>query len=113
VIVEKDDEGTDGDVEDEVEREAKTKNEDGEKKEAETVDETKVAEQDKENLPIRAKEGEELVLVDGEKKAIGLCTEGSDVVSLEALGEESKTASPEEKAGTETAEKPELSGAVA
>jgi hypothetical protein len=113
VIVEKDDEGTDGDVEDEVEREAKTKNEDGEKKEAETVDETKVAEQDKENLPIRAKEGEELVLVDGEKKAIGLCTEGSDVVSLEALGEESKTASSEEKAGTETAEKPDLSGAVA
>lgn len=113
VIVEKDDEGTDGDVEDEVEGKTKAKDEKQEKKEDKTVDETKVAKEDKENLPIRAKEGEELVLVDGEKKAIGLCTEGSAVVPLEALGEEPKTASSEDKAGTETAEKPELSGAVA
>jgi len=117
VIVDKEDEGTDGDVEDEVEREAKVKDEVGGKKEAETVDETvdetKVPDQDKENLPIRAKEGEELVLVDGEKKAIGLCTEDSGAVSLEALGEASKTTTSEEKTATETSEKPELSGTVA
>jgi hypothetical protein len=112
VIVDNEDEGTDGDAEDEVEREAKAKNEANEKKEAEGVDEPKVVDQEAQNLPLRAKDSEELVLVDGEKKAIGLCTEESDAVPLEALGEASKAASSEEKTVTETAEKPELSVAV-
>ena len=63
IIMEKDEEGTDGDVEEEMD-DAKNKT-DGEK-------ETKAADADETKLPIRSKEDEELVLVDNEKKAMGL-----------------------------------------
>jgi hypothetical protein len=93
----KEDDGTDGDVEDaadETRGGKKEKKGDGpekakegdEVKEADLVSETKVADSEEAKLPIRPKD-EELVLVDDEKKALALGSDGTPGESKEEVTE--------------------------
>jgi hypothetical protein len=73
VIVDKDEEGTDGDVEEVSNNMEKEKTCINDKKDAEK--DIKMADADETKLPIRSKEAEALVLFDNEKKAMGLGNE--------------------------------------
>jgi hypothetical protein len=101
-VLEKDDEeGTDGDVEDGGDDNKKggiTPNKANDAGSAEKKTDDKIAAEEEPTLPIRVKENEELILVDGEKKAFALGTEASTLSTDGGASLVDETKSPKETA---------------